>query len=60
MAADEKSPERNAFKDWFDRDAAVRLAEQFAVAWKSFDQKRFIRLATGRLAKLACNNSRMP
>ncbi|MGB0579664.1 MAG: DNA alkylation repair protein [Limisphaerales bacterium] len=55
MAADEKSPERKAFKDWFDREAAVRLAGQFDGAWKSFDQERFTRIATKGLTKLEFN-----
>lgn len=52
MADDEKNPERKAFKDWFDRDAAVRLGKQFVGSWKPFDQRKFLRLATRGLSEL--------
>lgn len=44
--------ERKLFKDWFDRQAAVRLAEQVAAAAPSFDRERFLRLATAGLGRL--------
>lgn len=44
--------ERKPFKDWFDREAAKRLAAQVAAVWPGFDQRRFLRLATAGLGGL--------
>lgn len=44
--------ERKAFKDWFDRSAAARLAAQVTEVMPSFDGSRFVRLATGNLKQL--------
>ena len=41
--------ERKAFKDYFDRDAAQRIAAQIAGAFPDFDSKQFVRLATRKL-----------
>lgn len=41
-----------AFKDWFDRTAAQRLASQVADVQPGFDQKRFVRLAARNLKGL--------
>lgn len=46
------NPERKLFKDWFDREAAERLAEQVGLAWSKFDRKRFVKLATEGLEEL--------
>lgn len=55
MAVEEQNAESKAFKHWFNRDAAKRLAQQFSGAWKAFDQTRFIRRATRGLTKLEFN-----
>ncbi len=44
--------ERKLFKDWFDREAARRMAAQVAGAWPEFDKKAFIRRATTGLDPL--------
>jgi len=38
--------ERKLFKDWFDRDAAKKMAAQIKGAWKSFDERKFLKLST--------------
>ncbi len=43
---------RKLFKDWFDEDAAVSLAEQFQETWSSFPSERFLELATQKLSRL--------
>ena len=45
-------PEKKAFKDWFDRDAAKALAAQVRRGWDGFDEKAFVRRASKGLAKL--------
>ena len=44
--------ERKAFKDWWDRDAAVALADQFSAAWSGFDQTAFVTKATADIEAL--------
>ena len=52
--AEEK--ERKAFKDWFDREAAKKLADQMAGAMPAFDRARFVRLAMRKLNTLEMSN----
>lgn len=44
--------EKQAFKDWFDKKAALRLGEQIAFAYPSFDSADFVARASRGLAKL--------
>ena len=44
--------EKKAFKDWFDEDAAIALAEQFKAVWTPFESERFLRQATKGLSQL--------
>lgn len=44
--------ESKDFKDIFDHRAAKQLAAQVSTAWKNFDRKRFLKLATHDLATL--------
>jgi 3-methyladenine DNA glycosylase AlkC len=44
--------EKKAFKDWFDKQAASALAEQFQRAWPPFDKKVFLKSATAGLETL--------
>lgn len=46
------STERKLFKDYFDREAAEKLAEQVSRVWSKFDQKRFVILACQDLNSL--------
>lgn len=46
------SSERKAFKDWFDREAATRLAFQIKKVWGEFDEKNFIEKSVHRLSSL--------
>ena len=48
----EKEKERKAFKDWFDRSAAKRLAAQLTEVMPAFDAGRFVRLATRNLKQI--------
>jgi len=47
--------DRKPFKEYFDRAAANALADQIAKASKSFDKKKFVRLATAGLGDLEFN-----
>jgi len=49
------TPERKAFKDWFDREAARALAAQVSGAMPRFDRARFVDLATRDLRELEFN-----
>jgi len=44
--------QKRLFKDWIDRDAALRLADQVSVASAVFERERFLALATGGLERL--------
>ena len=48
--------ERKAFKDYFDREAAARLANQVSGASTKFDRRKFIRLSTRELETLEFND----
>lgn len=52
MRTEDKTTDRKPFKDWFDREAARRLAAQVHAVWSGFDRKRFIALATKKLIDL--------
>ncbi len=47
--------EKKKFKDWFDQEAAQRLAQQIGAAAPGFDQKSFIKQASKGLEKLEMN-----
>ena len=47
--------QRKAFKDWFDRGAALALARQISRVYPAFDEKRFIRHCTRKLNSLEFN-----
>jgi 3-methyladenine DNA glycosylase AlkC len=44
--------EKKKFKDWFDREAVERLADQISGVWTEFDTTRFIRLASRDLSDM--------
>ena len=52
MNTENTTSERKAFKDWFDGAAAQALATQMANAMPSFDQAKFIQLASNDLQTL--------
>ncbi len=52
MGTKERTTERKAFKDWFDRQAAHQLAAQIAGVWPRFNSNRFVKLATNNLKGL--------
>ena len=45
-------PKRKLYKDWFDKDAALMLAEQLSRVYPEFQSERFIRLALENLLDL--------
>lgn len=49
------TPEKKRFKDWFDKEAAERLATQIAAVYPAFDRRTFIRQATRNLDALEMN-----
>ncbi|HMO52599.1 MAG TPA: DNA alkylation repair protein [Kiritimatiellia bacterium] len=51
----ESAEKRKAFKEYFDAEAAARLADQFGAAWPSFDAKAFCLQATTGLDTLEFN-----
>lgn len=52
MAKDKTEPERKAFKDWFDPEAAASLGRQIRRVYPRFDGRRFEKLACNGLANL--------
>ncbi len=52
MSTTDTPPERTAFKDWFDEQAAAQLADQLSAAWREFDRRKFLRLAKTDLSSL--------
>lgn len=48
----ELTPERKPFKEWFDDAAAHMLSAQVAGTMPSFDQPKFVALATANLTAL--------
>lgn len=48
----EAKPDKKAFKDWFDREAAKMLGAQVKQAWSGFDTRAFLRRATKGLDAL--------
>jgi len=52
MSTTDTSPERTAFKDWFDEQAATQLADQFSAASREFDRRKFLRMAKKDLSSL--------
>ena len=49
------SKTRKAFKDWFDRNAAVALGNQISRVYPAFDEKGFISRCTKKLNSLEFN-----
>ena len=52
MATNKQESERKAFKDWFDRKAAKQLAAQVQTVYPTFDNAKFVRVATRNLNAL--------
>ena len=52
MMSTSKQPNKKAFKDWFDREAAQMMASQIAGALPSFDKRKFVRVASSNLEQL--------
>lgn len=45
-------PDKSNFKDWFDSDAALALADQVSRVYPDFDSERFVRLITRGIGAL--------
>ena len=56
MPKEQKTEERKAFKDYFDRDAALMLADQLAAVYRQFDRSAFVKQSARGLGKLEFND----
>ena len=52
MMKQEEPKERKAFKDWFDKEAVQRLADQISAVSSDFESSRFLRVASEGLEDL--------